>query len=216
MQEMPEMWVWPLCQEDLQEMEEATNALQYSCLERPMDREAWQATVYGVTKSWTQLSTHTRTHTHTCFPRNHVQSSTVCLYVLNILKNWIWFEDVTDCWVWPSAGLPRELMLSKQICLILDMQWPWSHEVFLTCSDENLNWIGLKPRKIQHTDLGLGKSREWSSGASLVAQTVKNLPAMQETWVRSLIWEDPLEKGMTAHSSILTWRITWTEEPGGL
>ena len=43
--------------------------------------------------------------------------------------------------------------------------------------------------------------------ASLVAQTVKNLPAMQETWVRSLGWEDPLEKGMEIHSSILAWRI---------
>ena len=45
---------------------------------------------------------------------------------------------------------------------------------------------------------------------------VKNLPAMQETPVRSLDWEDPLEKGMAPHSSILTWRIPWTEEPGGL
>ena len=41
---------------------------------------------------------------------------------------------------------------------------------------------------------------------------VKNLPAMQETWVRSLGWEDPLEKGMATHSSILAWRIPWTEE----
>ena len=53
-------------------------------------------------------------------------------------------------------------------------------------------------------------------GASLVAQNVKNPPAMQETWVRSLGQEDPLEKGMTTHSSILAWRIQWTEEPGGL
>ena len=45
---------------------------------------------------------------------------------------------------------------------------------------------------------------------------VKNLPAMQETWVQSLGWEDPLEKGMATHSSILSWRIPWTEEPGGL
>ena len=45
---------------------------------------------------------------------------------------------------------------------------------------------------------------------------VKNLPAMQETWVQSLGWEDPLEKGMATHSSILAWRIPWTEEPGGL
>ena len=45
---------------------------------------------------------------------------------------------------------------------------------------------------------------------------VKNLPAKQETWVRSLGWEDLLEKGMATHSSILAWRIQWTEEPGGL
>ena len=54
------------------------------------------------------------------------------------------------------------------------------------------------------------------SWASLVAQTVKNLPAMQETRVLSLGQEDPLEKGMATHSSILSWRIPWTEEPGRL
>ena len=45
---------------------------------------------------------------------------------------------------------------------------------------------------------------------------VKNLPAVQETRVQSLLWEDPLEMGMITHSSILAWRIPWTEEPGGL
>ena len=49
-----------------------------------------------------------------------------------------------------------------------------------------------------------------------MAQTVKNLPAMQEFWVLSLCREDPLEKGMATHPSILVWRIPWTEEPGGL
>ena len=52
--------------------------------------------------------------------------------------------------------------------------------------------------------------------ASLVAQRIKHLPAMQETWVESLGWEDPLVKEMATHSSILAWRIPWTEEPGGL
>ena len=54
------------------------------------------------------------------------------------------------------------------------------------------------------------------SWASLVAQMVKNLPAMQETWVQSLGWKDPLEKKMATYSSILAWKIPWTEEPGGL
>ena len=52
--------------------------------------------------------------------------------------------------------------------------------------------------------------------ASLVAQRLKHLLAMQETWIQSLGQEDPLEKEMATHSSILAWRIPWTEEPGGL
>ena len=52
--------------------------------------------------------------------------------------------------------------------------------------------------------------------ASLVVQAVKNPPAMQKAWVRFLGWKDPLEKGTATHSSILAWRIPWTEEPGGL
>ena len=55
--------------------------------------------------------------------------------------------------------------------------------------------------------------------ASQVAQWIKNSPAMQETQemqVQSLGWEDPLEEGMATHSSVLAWRISWTEEPGGL
>ena len=64
-----------------------------------------------------------------------------------------------------------------------------------------------------HTDLNIGKCY---SRASLVAQTVKNLPAMQETRVQSLGREAPLERGTAIHSSILAWRIPWTEELGEL
>ena len=54
------------------------------------------------------------------------------------------------------------------------------------------------------------------AGLPQVAQMVKNLPAMQEVRAQSLAWEDPLEKGMATHSTILAWRIPWTEEPCGL
>ena len=64
------------------------------------------------------------------------------------------------------------------------------------------NYMGLKITAGKHS--------------SLVAQRLKCLPAMQETWVQSLGWEDPLKKGMATHSSILAWRIPWTEEPGRL
>ena len=70
---------------------------------------------------------------------------------------------------------------------------------------------------------GLGRSPEGGHGnplqyswASLMAQMVKNPPAMQETPVQSLGWEDLLKEGMATHSSSLVWRVPWTEEPGGL
>ena len=71
-------------------------------------------------------------------------------------------------------------------------------------SPGDLSDIGIEPRSpaLQET--------------SLVAQMVNNLPAVQETWVRSLGQDNPLEKGMATHSSIISWRIPWTEEPDGL
>ena len=69
-------------------------------------------------------------------------------------------------------------------------------------------------RKVDEADrVGHGISFFW---ASLVAQRLKRLPAMRETWVRSLGREDPLEKEMATHSSILAWRLPWAEAPGGL
>ena len=62
----------------------------------------------------------------------------------------------------------------------------------------------------------MGKLSDTTEATQQVAQIVKNLPAMQETPVGSLGRQDPLEKGMATHSSILAWRIPWTEEPGGL
>ena len=62
---------------------------------------------------------------------------------------------------------------------------------------------------------GQNKTHLWPQVPSFVAQLVKNLPAMWETWVRSLGWEDTLEKGKAAHSSILAWRIPWTYSSWG-
>ena len=62
---------------------------------------------------------------------------------------------------------------------------------------------------------GIGYPPQYS-WASLVAQMVKNPPALREIWVQSLGWKDPLERGMATHPSILAWRILWTEEPGRL
>ena len=65
------------------------------------------------------------------------------------------------------------------------------------------------PRLERSAEEGIGYPLQYS-WASLVAQRVENLPAMRETWVQSLGWEDPRDKGMATHSSILAWRIPWT------
>ena len=77
----------------------------------------------------------------------------------------------------------------------------------------NAGDLGSIPGFGRSTGEGIGYPLQYS-WASLVAQLVKNPPAMQETWVRSLDWEDPLEEGMATHSSVLAWRTQRTEEPG--
>ena len=76
-------------------------------------------------------------------------------------------------------------------------------------STSNTGDPGLIPGSGKSTGAGIGYPLQYS-WASLEAQFVKNLPAMWETWVRSLGWEDPLEKGKATHCSILAWRIPWT------
>ena len=81
-----------------------------------------------------------------------------------------------------------------------------------TCTTGDPTWI---PGSRGSPAEGTGYSHQYS-WASLVAQTVKNPPAIQETWVWSLGWEVPLEEGMATHSSILAWRIPMDNEPGGV
>ena len=96
-----------------------------------------------------------------------------------------------------------------------------TRQALVWVGSENWWWTGspgmlqcMGSQRIRHDWV---TEENWLSlRASLVAQTFKNLPAMQETQVQFLGWEDPLEKGMATRSSILTWRILWREEPGGL
>ena len=78
------------------------------------------------------------------------------------------------------------------------------------------NWVTKHPCTLPLERGDCEKIFVCSTLAFLVSQMVKNPPAMQETWVQFLGQEDPLEKGMATHSSNLAWRISWTEEPGGL
>ena len=90
-----------------------------------------------------------------------------------------------------------------------EMRWGFPDSSFGKVSACHARDFGSIPGSRWSPGDGIGYPLQYS-WASLVVQLVKNPPAMQETWAWSLGWEDPLEKGMAAHSSILAWRIPWT------
>ena len=90
--------------------------------------------------------------------------------------------------------------------------WELDVETVETVSD----FILWAPKSLQMVTAAMKLKDAYSLEASLVAQRLKCLPAMQEIWVQSLDREDPLEREMATHFSILAWRISWTKEPGGL
>ena len=98
---------------------------------------------------------------------------------------------------------PQEALAHGHVTLLSSCMWSFP-----------LLTVSPPPLPLKNLSLGLGPTE--SAGASVVAQRVKTLPVMRETWVRSLDQEDHLEEEMATHSSVLAWRIPWTEEPGGL
>ena len=104
----------------------------------------------------------------------------------------------------PMIYIPLYTVPSLQL-----MNWHWHSN----CHPESTVYLRVHP---QSCTFCWFRQMYNNKRSSLVAQTVKNLPAMQETWVWSLGQKDPLKKGMATYSSILAWRIPWTEEPGGL
>ena len=128
------------------------------------------------------------------------------------------------CWFFVSVKIPTNVSRAHNICqAFLSSYQTTSLSGSLGNSQTMWSlWHTFKqyPKGIYTKTIYLGMQslyihiylKKW---ASLVAQLVKNLPAMQETWVRSLGWEDPLEKGKATHSSILSWRIPWTVQSMG-
>ena len=122
---------------------------------------------------------------------------------------------------WKTIALTIQMLVGKVVSLFLNMLsrfvitfLPRSKHLLISWL-QSLFVVILDPKTIKSITVFLFFPiyLPWSS---LVAQMVKNLPAMQDTWVWSMDWEDPLKKEMSTHSSILAWRIPGTEEPGGL
>ena len=113
-----------------------------------------------------------------------------------------------------TTGIRKECLLNPDPGFLTFLPFLFSHPVY---SFSVYPSKSLTPELDEYSIFILFFNSTWDIiGASLVAQMVKNLPAVQETWVRFLGWEDPLHKEMATHSSILTWRIPSSEEPGRL
>ena len=124
--------------------------------------------------------------------------------ILTLQVHHFWYHQ----WI-RVVGAPRYCRVGVKFKLT-DTAGAWGFELFTSCKE----WKSqLQDHLWHHCSEGGGgiQTSPYSLvGTSLIAQLVKNLPAMQETWVQSLGWEDPLEKGKATYSSILAWRIPWT------
>ena len=187
------------------------NPLQHSCLENPRDRGAWWAAVYGVAQSCTRLMRLSRS-----------SSMHVCVYIYthkirlcgspggSVVKNSpANARDAKDVSLIPGLGTSPGEGTSNPLQYSLWENpfdrgtWPVTVHGVTKDGTRIINWAHTHAHKIIPVKISV-------YGASLVAQLVKNPPATWETWVRSLGWEETLQKGKATHSSILAWRIPWT------
>ena len=157
----------------------------------------------------------------------HTLITNICTYKAcvhaQLLQSCLTLCNLMDCSLSGSrqeywSGLPYSLPwdLPDPGIKIVSSATPSMQVGSLPLSHQGNLYIQWNSSKTE-TESQIQKTNQWLPlGASLVAQLVKNFPAMQENWVQSLSWEDLLEKKMAPHSSILAWRIPWTEKSGGL
>ena len=176
------------------------------------DRQVWRAAVHGVTKSQTWLSNWTATH---------FWGKMACVILLSLPYTRVWTLWGLELFLIPLNPQP---LVKSNTKYFMNVWWMsiYNSESKIETGSLKVNFCLSTKHTHRHRichilfapTLNLKFIQCYIS--PLVAQKVKNLPAMQETQVWSLGWEDPLEEGMATYSSILAWRILWTEGPGWL
>ena len=132
------------------------------------------------------------------------------MYILYYCTNFV----PTSCFSWGKFKCYKYSLKCHVTLIISTWAVCLSSTLSITIKSDHL-WFLLMFCLVQYHEPWI--TPIWpTTGASLVARLVKNTFAMQETWVQSLRWEDPLEEGTATHSSFLAWKIPWTEEPGRL
>ena len=159
-----------------------------------MDRGAWRTTVQSMGSQRVRHDLATENAYY--FKLKGISPEVISEIEEKCIENIIWFKN--------KYGF--------QFCCHLLVPPNDLQEAFLSLVDNHNLWHDFCYFFLQFGHLIMLTRHDC---ASLVAQMVKNLPAMWETWVQSLGWEEALEKGMATHSSILAWRIPWIEEVGG-
>ena len=135
-----------------------------------------------------------------------------------VAKSQTWLSNFTFTFFhfYSAKAISKSLQMTAPAAEPIMLQWR------RTCTLRNVPYTDIasslweSPVPLTLMSLSSLLFERWITMSCLVAQMIKNLPAIQETWVRSLCQKDPLEKVMATHSSILAWRIPWTEEPGRL
>ena len=131
------------------------------------------------------------------------------------LTQWTWVWVSSRSWWWRGKPGVLQSMGSKRVRRNWGTEVNWSYDQPRQRIKKQRHHFAILPPKCHDATLP-SKDHIVKAMVFLVAQMVKHSPGLLETWVWSLGLEDPLDKEMATHSSILVWRISWTEEPGGL
>ena len=188
-------------------------------LSNPMDCSLPGSSIHGIFQArvleWVAIAFSKRPSSSSVLSANRVVSSAylrLLVFLLAYLDSSLWISSLAFFMMYSAYKLKKSRVTIYSFDMLLSQFWTSPLAMFSSKCCFFLLHTGFSGERwgLVFPSLRIFYSLLWATRASLVAQLIKNLPAMRETWVQSLGCEDPLEKGIVTHSSILVWRIPWT------